>query len=147
MGQLMRCAAITLLILFIGSTATTHNTLQPTLNPVAEKSLNEALECVPDGCDDLPPQCTIPQEHCEAALYVDEFAKTHNYSPPPGYKGGGTFRNTNGKLPPGGDYLEYRIYKTAGSPERIVIDRSTDTTWFSSDHYATFEELRRYVLM
>lgn len=81
----------------------------------------------------------IPEQHCEAAAYVYRFARSHNFAPPPGYKGGSPYRNETGKLPAGGDYLEYRIYTTPGSSERLVLDRNdSGSAWFTPDHYTTF---------
>lgn len=146
MGRLIQLVAIALALFIVGSPAVADDLKLQTHSQAAEAGAVEALSCVPGGCDDQPPACTIPREHCAAALYVYEFAVSHNYSPPPGLRGGSVFRNTNGKLPPGGDYLEYRIYSTPGSAERIVIDRNTNDAWFTGDHYATFEELKRLVL-
>ena len=146
MRRLIQCVAITLTLLLVGAPAVAADLKHTTHTQATEASIIESPHCVPGGCDDLPPQCTIPQEHCEAALYVYEFAVTHNYSPPPGHKGGSAYRNTNGLLPPEGDYLEYRIYTAPGSAERIVIDRKTNDAWFTGDHYASFEELKRLIL-
>ena len=146
MRRPIQLAIITLTLLVLGSPAFAYHLKPETHTRTTEAAVTEAPSCVPGACDDLPPACTIPQQHCEAALYVYEFALSHNYSPPPGYRGGGTFRNTDGKLPPGGDYLEYRIYTTPGSAERIVIDKNTNDAWFTGDHYETFQELARLIL-
>jgi hypothetical protein len=85
----------------------------------------------------------VPKEHCAAAAFVYEFAMAHNYSPPPGYRGGSVYRNTNNALPPGGDYLEYRIYTAPGSAQRLVIDRKLpgpDNAWFTDNHYTSFSK-------
>jgi guanyl-specific ribonuclease Sa len=138
--------AATLSLLLFSSPAVAADLEGVARTHTADTSIIQAPNCIPGGCDDLPPACTIPQEHCEAALYVHDFALSHNYSPPPGYRGGGVYRNTTNKLPPGGDYLEYRIYKTPASAERIVIDRNTNDTWFTGDHYVSFQELKRIIL-
>jgi hypothetical protein len=141
-GSLIRSVVIALTLLFLSSPAAAADLQPATHTKAVETVAVKAPDCVPsDLCEGV--HCTIPQEHCEAALFVYDFAISHNYSPPPGYKGGGVYRNTNGLLPPGGDYLEYRIYTTPGSAERIVIDRNTDDAWFTGDHYASFEELER----
>lgn len=144
--QLAQCVAITLALLLFGTPAVAADLTPATHAKTTAASTAEAPQCVPGGCENLPPSCTIPQEHCEAALFVYDFAVTHNYSPPPGYKGGSAYHNTNGLLPPNGNYLEYRIYTTPGSAERIVIDRNTDDVWFTGDHYASFDELERIIL-
>lgn len=58
---------------------------------------------------------------------------------------GGTFQNREGQLPAGGSYHEYDVYPrsrgAARDAYRIVIDRSTGTTWFTPDHYLNFYRL------
>jgi guanyl-specific ribonuclease Sa len=89
----------------------------------------------------------IPQADCEAAVFVYEFALTHNWSPPKGYAGGKKFVDKNGTLPPDGDYKEYDIYpkpppNSGGrDAKRIVIDVGTQIMFYTADHFATFVRL------
>lgn len=82
----------------------------------------------------------VPAKDCPTAADVYNFAVSHNFNPPPHLKGGGRFEDKFGLLPAGGDYLEYRLYPTPGSTERLVIDRSNPggNSWFTPDHYASF---------
>jgi len=58
---------------------------------------------------------------------------------------GGRFSNFEGQLPAGATYHEYDVYpRTQGAPRdayRIVVNRSTGTTWFSPNHYTDFYRL------
>jgi hypothetical protein len=89
----------------------------------------------------------IPDADCQAAVFVYEFALTHNWSPPKGYAGGKAFVDRNGSLPSGGNYKEYDIYpkpppNSGGrSGKRIVIDVDTQAMFYTADHYVTFVKL------
>ena len=88
---------------------------------------------------------TIPQYVHDVWKYI----KTHNGSPPPGYKGGRPFANdgrANSEMLPdsGGPYREYDVHPNQpgvnrGS-ERLVIGIH-DTAWYTSDHYKSFTRL------
>ncbi|WP_431932423.1 ribonuclease domain-containing protein [Micromonospora sp. RP3T] len=58
---------------------------------------------------------------------------------------GGQFYNREGQLPTNATYYEYDVYpracNAARDAYRIVVNRSTGTTWFSPDHYANFYRL------
>jgi guanyl-specific ribonuclease Sa len=90
----------------------------------------------------------IPQKALDTLKYILE----HKGNPPPGYKGGGRFRNDPGPdgerpLPEGGDYRKYDIdpHKkgTERNEERIVIDKKTGDAWYTSDHYKTFSPINK----
>ncbi|MEV0081492.1 ribonuclease domain-containing protein [Saccharopolyspora sp. NPDC050642] len=88
-------------------------------------------------------QLNIPQ----AAWDMLSYLQSHNFTPPPGIKGGAIYRNADGKLPalpPPYEYREYDIYPAGPNgrgPERIVTDAALETInydWYSPDHYQTF---------
>ncbi|MFI2710981.1 ribonuclease domain-containing protein [Micromonospora sp. NPDC018662] len=58
---------------------------------------------------------------------------------------GGRFYNYEGQLPTDATYYEYDVYpracNAARDAYRIVVNKSTGTTWFSPDHYANFYRL------
>jgi len=82
----------------------------------------------------------VPEKHCPTAIHVYNFVVSHNFAAPPNLKGNLPYRDDFGKLRPGGDYREYRLYRTPGSSERLVIDRSNPegNSWFTEDHYDNF---------
>lgn len=75
-----------------------------------------------------------------------QFVRTHNWSPPPNYKGDRVFQNREGKLPAGGDYREFDIDSCIRGqkrgPERIVVDTKNGRAWYTPDHYNTFIEMQ-----
>ena len=82
----------------------------------------------------------IPDE----AYAVEEFARTHNFTPSPGLKGKSLFADTGHDLPsllrP---YLEYDVFPPvpgAGRPApRVVLsDKVPYASWYSPDHYESF---------
>ena len=89
------------------------------------------------------PFCLVDTHIPDAAYVVEEFARTHNYSPPPGLKGNSLFADNKHQLPallrP---YLEYDVYPSGpgGRPSaRVVLsDRIPYASWYSPDHYASF---------
>jgi hypothetical protein len=87
----------------------------------------------------------IPQADCDAAVHVYEYATSHNFTPPPGYKGKKGYRNDPPRLPTGTFYYEYDLYPVpaAGGRDgkRIVIDRNTLVMHYTADHYRTFVQL------
>jgi RHS repeat-associated protein len=77
----------------------------------------------------------------ERARRVAEDVTERGGHPPPGYRGGRTFENREGRLPEG-SYREYDLRpsqrgKNRG-PERIVINSETRASYYTSDHYETF---------
>ena len=152
MRRLVQCVTIALAVLLLSSSPATAVDLEPAAHPQSSRDSGERPLCIPlfGLCEDGPFCASdIPEEHCKAAAFVYEFVLSHNYSPPPGYKGGSAYNNETGLLPPGGDYLEYRIYTTPGSAERLVFDRkrsAPDNAWFSGDHYASFQQFYLLVL-
>jgi guanyl-specific ribonuclease Sa len=84
------------------------------------------------GSSDIPDEAHDVLSHIEA----------HNGAAPKGYKGGRTFKNTEGRLPSDGTYQEYDIHPyTKGinrGKERIVRDSKSGKAWYTSDHYDTF---------
>lgn len=76
-----------------------------------------------------------------------EHLQGHNWTPPPGIKGGAVYQNSDGRLPVcgGGVWREYDIYPpgpTGRGPERILHCDGGDlviANWYTPDHYATFE--------
>lgn len=88
-------------------------------------------------------QAQIPQ----AAYGTLQYLKTHNWTPPPGYKGGRVFQNRDGKLPACGNYREYDIHPYVKGQnrgvERLVVDINTGRVWYTPDHYDTFIEIKK----
>jgi hypothetical protein len=84
----------------------------------------------------------IPEKDCQTAAFVYRFVVSHGYTPPRNLKGGKRYENNTGLLPSGGDYLEYRLYQTPGSSERLVIDRNNPegNSWFTNIHYKKFTQ-------
>ena len=74
-----------------------------------------------------------------------DYIKKNNGSVPKNYKGGSQFDNKDGLLPKGGSYKKYDITpKTQGtnrSSERIIIDQETNNSWYTPDHYESFEKI------
>jgi hypothetical protein len=89
----------------------------------------------------------IDQVDCDAAVFVYEFVLTHNWAAPRGYAGGKEFVDKNGDLPPGGEYKEYDIYpkpppNSGGrDAKRVVIDKVSQSMFYTDDHFATFIRL------
>lgn len=83
-----------------------------------------------------------------AAFTVFGYLLTHNYSPPPYYKGNTPYGNTTHKLPdppPGYGWFEYDVYSGSysRSPDRIVTARNlifeaNGYPYFTPDHYESF---------
>ena len=98
-----------------------------------------------EATTDDQPTDDQPTEVPERANQVADYARTHNDSPPPGYKGNRVYENDNQALPEGGDYREYDIDPNVrGTPrnaERIVVDRNTGESWYTPDHYNTFQKM------
>ena len=80
----------------------------------------------------------------EEAYRIEYFARTHNFSPPPGLKGNSDFSDTNQALPAElAPFLEYDVYpKPPGRgrpPERVVLSPTYPfASWYTPDHYVTF---------
>ena len=88
-------------------------------------------------------QPKVPEE----AVKILQYLKSHNWTPPQGYKGGRVFQNREGKLPACGNYREYDIHpyvqgQNRGS-ERIIVDINTGRAWYTPDHYQTFIEIKK----
>jgi hypothetical protein len=90
------------------------------------------------------PFCLVDTHIPDEAYVVEQFARTHNFSPPPGLKGKSLFADAGHKLPtllrP---YLEYDVYPAVSgqgrpSPRVVLSDRVPYASWYSPDHYAGF---------
>ena len=90
------------------------------------------------------PFCLVDPDIPDEAYRVEEFVRTHNFSPPPGLKGKKLFADGEHDLPallrP---YLEYDVFPAgagAGRPSgRIVLsDKVPYASWYSPDHYKAF---------
>ena len=86
---------------------------------------------------------SVPKE----AYTVEQYVRSHNGAPMPGYKGGKNYendgRNNSQILPPSrGPYREYDIYPhhkgVKRGTERIVL--GPDSSWYTNNHYNTFVE-------
>jgi RHS repeat-associated protein len=82
-----------------------------------------------------------PQKVKDTLKYINE-----NGQPPPGYVGGREFKNNEGLLPEGGNYVEYDVDPkptdgTSRNAERIVVDENTGQAWYTDDHYQSFIEI------
>jgi hypothetical protein len=120
-----RAAALSVLALAIAITPTTSTSAALAMTP--ERS---TASCSPG----------VPEKHCLTAMYVYNFVVSHGYAAPPSLKGNLPYRDDFGQLPAGGDYREYRLYRTPGSEERLVIDRNNPegNSWFTENHYIDF---------
>jgi hypothetical protein len=90
------------------------------------------------------PFCLVDTHIPDAAYAIEQFARTHNYSPPPGLKGGRSYADDNHALPallrP---YKEYDVYPPVLGPGRpsprvVLSDRIPYASWYSPDHYENF---------
>ena len=90
------------------------------------------------------PFCLVDTHIPDEAYAVEEFARTHNYSPPPGLKGGSAYRDDVHALPPLlRPYKEYDVFPaTPGAgrtaPRVVLSDDVPYASWYSPDHYRTF---------
>ena len=76
----------------------------------------------------------------KAKQIVEAIQQRHG-DPLPGYIGGRSFHNREGRLP-SGRYREYDVNpKIPGrnrGPERVVIEQRTGKAYYTGDHYETF---------
>jgi ribonuclease len=90
------------------------------------------------------PFCLVDTHIPDAAYAVEQFARTHNYSPPPGLKGKSLFADSGNELPPLlRPYLEYDVYPSVPgggrpAPRVVLSDRIPYASWYSPDHYESF---------
>ena len=90
------------------------------------------------------PFCLIDTHIPDEAYAVEQFVRTHNYSPPPGLKGGSLYTDDNHALPallrPYKEYDVYRAVPGAGrpSPRVVLSDRIPYASWYSPNHYGNF---------
>ncbi|GAA1833532.1 ribonuclease domain-containing protein [Luedemannella flava] len=104
-----------------------------------------AYATVYDSCD-MPRCADARAAHDEWAGYG--YPTTRGWHPWSGGQSnfaGGQFFNYEGQLPAGATYYEYDVYPRAEGASRdayrIVVNTSTDTTWFSPNHYTDFYRL------
>lgn len=108
--------------------------------------LSLSVDVVPDVAPvAYRPWCLVDTDIPEEAYVVEQFVRTHNFSPPRGLMGGSVFRDTNRDLPRLlGPFKEYDVYprppgETRRPPQRIVLsDKLPYLSWYSPDHYETF---------
>ena len=90
------------------------------------------------------PFCLVDTHVPDAAYVVEQFVRTHNYSPPPGLRGKSLFADARHALPtllrP---YLEYDVYPSVAgqgrpSPRVVLSDQVPYASWYSPDHYESF---------
>lgn len=90
------------------------------------------------------PFCLVDTDIPDEAYEVEEFARTHSFSPPPGLKGGGPFQDLRHALPallrP---YKEYDVYPSIPnegrpSPRVVLSDRVPYASWYTPNHYDNF---------
>lgn len=90
------------------------------------------------------PFCLVDTTIPDAAYAVEQFARTHNYSPPPGLKGGSSYRDDGHALPPLlRPYKEYDVFAAKPgegrpSPRVVLSDVAPYASWYSPDHYTAF---------
>ena len=90
------------------------------------------------------PFCLVDPHIPDEAYAVEEFARTHNFSPPAGLKGGSSFEDINHDLPPLlRPYKEYDVFPPVPGEgrrsERVIIsDRLPYTSWYTPNHYDNF---------
>ena len=91
------------------------------------------------------PWCLVDDPDVPDEAYaVEQFARTHNFSPPPGLKGNSPFEDAEHGLPallrP---YKEYDVFPSlpgAGRrSERVILsDRIPYASWYTPNHYDNF---------
>lgn len=85
------------------------------------------------------------QEVPDKAQDVIDQIEKNGGKPLPGYEGGRTFNNYEGKLPDGVSYKEYDVNpKTNGirrDGERVVLGND-GSAWYSPDHYRSFRRFK-----
>jgi hypothetical protein len=90
------------------------------------------------------PFCLVDAHIPDEAYAVEQFMRTHNFSPPPGLKGGKPYTDDNHALPallrP---YKEYDVYPAVPgsgrpSPRVVLSDRVPYASWYSPHHYSYF---------
>ena len=91
------------------------------------------------------PWCLVDDPNVPDEAYtVEQFARTHNFSPPPGLKGNSDFFDVNHDLPallrPYKEYDVFRSEPDAGRPpERVILsDRVPYASWYTPNHYDNF---------
>ncbi|WP_462188950.1 MULTISPECIES: ribonuclease domain-containing protein [unclassified Frankia] len=67
---------------------------------------------------------------------------TSKGSPLPGYKGGATYKNSNGALPRGVSYREWDVYNTKPRGAARIVTGSDGSAYYTSDHYRTFTRIK-----
>ena len=107
--------------------------------------LSLSVDVVPDVAPvAYRPWCLVDTDIPDEAYVVEEFARRHNYSPPPGLRGGRPYRDQRAQLPrllrP---YKEYDVYPRVPGrgrpPERVVLsDKLPYASWYSPNHYEVF---------
>ncbi len=104
-----------------------------------QKAAQAIISSAEGGQTPLPPD--VPQKATDVLKYV----QTHKGAAPTGYRGGRKFENRDGKLPSGGEYVEYdvdpKIEGVGRSGERVIVDKKTGRAWYTPDHYTTFQEI------
>lgn len=110
-----------------------------------------AAETAPPAAPPATPGTGSEQGKRAAAIPADAWKvlaeiQSRRGAPPPGYVGGRTFQNREGRLPRG-TYREYDVHpKVAGRPRdaaRLVIEQKTGRAYYSADHYRTFHLMLR----
>ncbi len=105
---------------------------RPPLTPVTAPARTPTAVAMPGAM-----RADVPAKAYDTLRYIE----THNGEPPPGYVGGTTFENREGRLPPG-RYREYDVDpKVSGmgrDAERLVINAETNQAYYTGDHYVTF---------
>lgn len=94
------------------------------------------------ACSEIRQNPNVPV----AAFNVFGFLISHNYSPPPGYKGNSIYENRTHKLPDppkGWHWYEYRTTKGPGTGQRLVTLRDGKAVgggypYYSPEHYNDF---------
>ena len=90
------------------------------------------------------PFCLVDTHIPDEAYAVEQFVRTHNFSPPPGLKGGSPFQDLRHRLPallrP---YKEYDVYPSVPgrgrpSPRVVLSDRVPYASWYTPTHYDDF---------
>ena len=96
------------------------------------------------NCRTAPFVCpNIEQSYCDKAVDTYIWLRSHNFSPPPGYDGGGAYHDTAGQLPPPAwGYEEFDIQPpipgSGRQDGRLVIDKpegNSHGNMFFTKHY------------
>lgn len=136
-----RCGLLLLVLLLAGCNG---SKAQPTVSLDALRTpagaTSAPLRPSPTAPRAASPTVATRADVATKAYETLRYVESHNGDPPPGYAGGTTFENREGRLPMG-RYKEYDVDPRAPggrNADRLVIDQESGKAYYTSDHYDTF---------